>query len=358
MENNDVEHICRGYAIVPLKEEGYNPKVQLARTKIEKSYQDSLKVCDEAREKFVGCLSELEKMSLGEKGLLSSFIDKIKFRKESNDLEEIIKFGDFLSEKYKQIEEMREVADKAYNLHASVVYEISTNLRLVEAWTENSQREEKRIGEELLSLDATRNQEGGLRNYLSILVKKKKEKAKTSEEKINEEEIDKIVNTLINEGEDRLKELSKRYLEIKNDKSIVRGLAAYKPLAERYNDFADSFSAVRERINEQRDKVREVFLFYQTITKNEIQFLQEIELPQRFVQGVNQLAEIIGKVDKRFADSVLKSLLADDDLKINKPEFSMVTHELATHISEEERGKIIEGKAVAKDAELIDGDVD
>ena len=327
MEQNNLEKICRTYAFVEARDNPYDEKLSQLQKNIQNRYDNAKSSYSKNQGEIKKIMKELEGASSGLGELFPTFKSIFNGDREFGEINELS--SSLISSKDK-LSSLQKLVNDSYNKNAVLVYELSAGMKQVENFIELYEKDFEETGKNLENLYNLHNNPEKLKEYVSEIVDKKQ--GKISKDKRKE-----LINYLIAQGEEGIANLSKKYLKIKNDLPIAQSLLSYKPLIEKYNELTDSSEVIRKRLNEDITKVEEVILIYEIITKSEIDYLKNINLPDKYVEAVNNLVSGMEKIEDKFADKLLENYFSNGkSSRIYNFNVSEVVHGLLKHVKQKE----------------------
>lgn len=331
IQQNNLEKICRTYAFVEARDSPYNKDLSQLQENIQSKYEDAKNSYNKNQDEIEKVMGELE----GLNSINLSFNLRSLFNKgigNGYDLEESAKLGSLLLKSKDKLRLFQKIVNDSYNKNAALVHELSIGMKQTEDYIKQYGENLEETGKKLEDLHNLHTNPEELKKYLNEIINKEKR------EKISKDKKSKLVNYLMAQGEEEIRSLSRRYLEIKNDLTIAQNLFSYKPLIEKYNQLTDSFEVIRKRLNGDIIKVDEVLLIYELITKSEIDCLRNINLPDKYIEAVNNLISGMEKIDEKFADRLLENYFGNGkSSKFHDFSLNEVVHGLLRHIKQKEK---------------------
>jgi len=334
MEKNDLEKFCRTYAFVEIKDMPYDGELVKLKTAVYSTYQKGVESYNKNLAEIQKILKTLEDISSEN----NSFLGIFKFGKTS-ELENTEKMGLKLIEAKDKLKSLQGIVNQSYNQIAGSIYEISRGTKLVDNFLAGYAEKEKKIEEEIKNLNEIHGNPEKLEEFVSDLIN---EKQKRERKELSSEEKKALKKYLVEKGDERIKKLADEYLKIENDFPIARSLNSYESLIDNYQGLADSFNSVRERLNKDIDKISEVMKVYEIVTKMQINFLKEINIPDKYIDAINNLITGLERINDNFSGKILESVFTNGKAgRISDINLGGVIPDLIKHIKEKEAGDAV-----------------
>lgn len=330
MEKNNLEKICRTRAFVEMRDVPYDEGLSQLQKDIQNKYDEAKSSYDANINNAKKIMGELEEVSSGLRVIFPTFKSILN---GNGELDKILSLGSSLVSNKDKLKLLQKTVNDSYNKNAALVYELAFGMKKVEGSVAQYGKDLEQTGKNMEILHGLHKDPKELREHVIEIINKKQDKI--SKNKKNE-----IINCLISKGEEEIENLSKRYLELKNDLPIARSLLSYKPLIEKYNELTDSFGVIRERLNNDITKIDEILLIYEVITKSEIDYLKNINLPDKYIEAINNLVYEMEKVEDKFADRILENYYSNEkSSRVSDFSVSEVVHDLIKHVKKREDEK-------------------
>lgn len=310
--------ICREYAYVAIGCNPYDAKLEELNSmltdkikSLEAYYEEESKYAAEIKKALnVKDAPAWEKMILNAKGKRS----KVK------------KLGEALLEKKGYITKLCCTIEQAYNREAALVYDCNILTKEIHKVIDAYEGQLKVIEPKINDLYGLHKDRTILNDHIEKVIN---QRGKQEETELTETERCRLTKYLEAKGEEEIKNLCTKYMQIKNDRAIAKNLIdAYEPMIEKYNVVAESFAELRERTVEQLTQVRLTINNYKMITRNELNLLEEMELPDNFISAVNNLAKGVEDIDKEFAQRLLNVFVDNNKNNIKKINLDNIVHGL------------------------------
>ncbi|MDP2628426.1 MAG: hypothetical protein Q8P15_00835 [Nanoarchaeota archaeon] len=330
---SEIEKICRLYAVVVSGEGPYDARLSKVKGEIENSYKTVQTAYGDKKSSEIDSINaELKRISGDSNGIFS----KIKSAMNKGGLESIFELGDSLVKSKSELEKLQLNVNKSYDVVSRGVYTIFQGIietkKLLKDYQETLDESEK----EIKSLHEEHSDDEKLRQNINLLIENK---SKSEGVKIEKEERKKVSMHLIAEGEKRLRELSEKFLKTRENIRISREFSSYEVFVEKYNQVAESLGVVREKLDEDISKIKGVLMVYEIISRPEIKYLREINIPERYIDAINELVLGIEKIDEQFSDKVLREFLSGrKSKKVNDVALGEIVPELVAYVRENGNG--------------------
>lgn len=328
-EDLSLDEICRTYALVETRLVPYCRDLASIKSNLDSVYAQW--VNNDDIEKSKDNLGKLEKIATETLEESNGLLEKLKANfsgKKNNHISQI-------QEMFKKVEEadrillgIQDNIRKSYNRQATALYEISENIRNAKRTVESLQSEIPTIEERVTNLYELHKEPEKLREHIKEIISKREDS-----QNISDQELPELIMHFATEGEEELKKQSRKYLEINHDLSLVGNFLQYETLVGNINSTASSFKSLLEKVSAQVSKIHLNIGLYQTITKNELIFLNGYKLPDSLIALINGLAQDMEVIDSKFSDKIMREVFVEDS-KIRAPEFQSVIHGMINYVRE------------------------
>lgn len=328
--DSNIEAICRAYAFVEFRDAPYDSSLFELKKRIEGSYNNSLSSYEEGKKRLKNITQELEEMHCSNKGFLH-YLRIGRMYRDRKSLEEISELGESFVKNKDKIREIQRIAEEAYNKNAKVILEVSSGVREAEGILERAEEESDKLEKMILRYHELNQDPGELKNHVTELIEERIKKGDLKEI-ASDDKKSQYVEGVIKKGKEELQRLCENYLKIRNDIPIARSILSYKSLVDKFNQISDSFSEVRNSIMEDISHAGEVIRLYEVITKKELDFLQDIKLPEKYGEAIGNLVSEMERVDGEFSKKVLDAFFSEKT-RIAKPDFDNIVPGLVKHLN-------------------------